>query len=142
MGHLDLEALELALRSSMHQIGGVLLEKLLNSDEGGYAGTRTKCGQAMWPSLWNTAAKKSLRCFPGLRYNGPIITARFVPVALSPRIKELDIVGTCFSPGVRRLMGHVGGKDSFAEGQKDLEELGRRWNALGAPARLCHRNSQ
>jgi len=45
MGHLDLEALELALRSSMHQIGGVLLEKLLNSDEGGYAGTRTKCGQ-------------------------------------------------------------------------------------------------
>src|SRR3989442_13442871 len=44
-GHVDLEALELALRSSMHQIGGVLLEKLLNSDEGGYAGARTKCAQ-------------------------------------------------------------------------------------------------
>src|SRR5882762_7928222 len=42
MGHLDLKALELALRSSMHQIGRVLLEKLLNSDEGGYAGTGTK----------------------------------------------------------------------------------------------------
>jgi hypothetical protein len=36
IGHLDLEALELALRSSMHQIGGVLLEKLLNSDEAGH----------------------------------------------------------------------------------------------------------
>src|SRR5260370_20154568 len=33
------------------------------------------------------------------------------------------MVGTCFSAGVRRLMGHVGGKDSFAEGRKDLEEL-------------------
>jgi hypothetical protein len=37
-GHADLEAPELALRSSMHRIGGVLLEKLLNSDEAGGQG--------------------------------------------------------------------------------------------------------
>jgi len=45
IGHLDLEALEPALRSSMHQIGGVLLEKLLNSDGGGYRGTKIPCSQ-------------------------------------------------------------------------------------------------
>jgi len=32
-------------------------------------------------------------------------------------------VGTSFSPGVRRLMGRVGGKESFNEGRVDLEEL-------------------
>jgi hypothetical protein len=41
----------------------------------------------------------------------------------SPKDEELDIVGTSFSPGVRRLMGRVGSKDAFAEGRRDLEEL-------------------
>ena len=30
---------------------------------------------------------------------------------------------TSCSPGVRRLMGHVGGKEAFEEGRQDLEEL-------------------
>ncbi len=33
LGHLDLEASEMAIRTAMHQMGGVLLEKLLNSGE-------------------------------------------------------------------------------------------------------------
>ena len=37
-----------------------------------------------------------------------------------PKDKELD---TSCSPGVRRLMGHVGGKEAFEEGRQDLEEL-------------------
>ncbi|MCA1575183.1 MAG: hypothetical protein LC770_11750 [Acidobacteria bacterium] len=32
-----------------------------------------------------------------------------------PRDEELDIVGTSFSPGVRRMMGRMGGKESFNE---------------------------
>jgi hypothetical protein len=32
LGHLDLEASEMSIRAVMHQMGGVLLEKLLNSD--------------------------------------------------------------------------------------------------------------
>ena len=35
----------------------------------------------------------------------------------------MDVVATSFSPGVRRLMGRVGGKEPFAEGRRDLEEL-------------------
>ena len=34
-GHVDLEATELAIRAAMHEIGGRLLEKLLNADAGG-----------------------------------------------------------------------------------------------------------
>lgn len=94
-----MEALELALRSAMHQIGGVLLEKLLNSDEGGYGGTRIKCGQGHLAEFVDTAAKKSLRCFPGLRYNGHIITARSAPLESFPRIKSWILWGPALVRG-------------------------------------------
>jgi hypothetical protein len=45
LGHLDLEASEMAIRAAMHQLGGVLLEKLLNSDGGGYRGAHLDCSQ-------------------------------------------------------------------------------------------------
>ncbi len=37
-----------------------------------------------------------------------------------PKDRDLDIVGTSFSPGARRMMGQVGGKEAFADGRKDL----------------------
>ncbi len=40
-----------------------------------------------------------------------------------PKDGELDIVKTSCSPGVRRLIGHVGGKEAFEEGRRDLGEL-------------------
>lgn len=40
-----------------------------------------------------------------------------------PKDKELDIEGTSFSLGVRRMMGRVGAYRSFALGQIDLKEL-------------------
>jgi len=42
-GHFDMEALETAIRSSMHHVGGVMLEKLINSDGGGYRGVSIAC---------------------------------------------------------------------------------------------------
>ena len=44
LGHLDLEASEMAIRAAMHQMGGLLLAKLLNCDGGGYRGTHIDCG--------------------------------------------------------------------------------------------------
>jgi hypothetical protein len=43
---LDLEASEMAIRAAMHQMGGVLLEKLLNSDGGGYQGAHLDCSHS------------------------------------------------------------------------------------------------
>ncbi len=40
-----------------------------------------------------------------------------------PKDSDLDIVSTSFSPGVRRLMARVGGKEAFDEGRRDLEPL-------------------
>ena len=37
--------------------------------------------------------------------------------------QAVDIVGTSWSRGVRRMAGRVGGEEAFAEGRRDLEEL-------------------
>ena len=37
-GQLDLEASEMAIRAEMLEIGGMVLEKLVNGDGGGYCG--------------------------------------------------------------------------------------------------------
>ena len=40
-----------------------------------------------------------------------------------PKDQELDVVGSSFSPGVRRMMGRVGAKQPFEQGRADLQEL-------------------
>jgi len=115
--------LELALRSSMHQIGGVLLEKLLNSDGGGYRGARIPCGQGHGAEFVEYRGKEVVTVLSRVTVQRAYYYCPDCAGGVIPKDQELDIVGTCFSPGVRRLMGHVGGKDSFAEGRKDLEEL-------------------
>ena len=42
---VDLEAYWMAIRDTMHQVGGLLLEELQNGDGGGYRGVRMDCGQ-------------------------------------------------------------------------------------------------
>jgi hypothetical protein len=39
------------------------------------------------------------------------------------RDEALDIVGSSFSPGVRRMMSRVGSKESFEKGRQGLKEL-------------------
>ena len=40
-----------------------------------------------------------------------------------PKDQYLNIAGVSLSPGVRRMMGRVGGKESFDQGWQDLREL-------------------
>ena len=40
-----------------------------------------------------------------------------------PKDQDLDIAATTFSPGVRRLLGRVGGKEAFDAGRQDLAAL-------------------
>ena len=122
-GHFDMEALETAIRLSMHHVGGVMLEKLINSDGGGYRGVSIVCsckGKAEF-----------------VEYRDKRVTTMLSPVNVKrayyhcsgcgrgqlPKDNDLDIVRTSFSPGVRRMMGRVGSKESFDEGRKDLEVL-------------------
>jgi hypothetical protein len=123
LGHLDLEASEMAIRAAMHQMGGVLLEKLLNSDGGGYRGAHLDCFQGHPAEFVGYRGKQILTVLSSVEvqrayYHCPRCQGGWVP-----KDQELDVVGSSFSPGVRRMMGRVGAKQPFAQGRADLEEL-------------------
>jgi Uncharacterised protein family (UPF0236) len=119
---VDLEATEMAIRSSMHQVGGVLLERLLALDPG-YRGPRTKCRLGHEAEFVDYRSKDVQTVLSQVRLHRAYYHCAPCQEGVIPRDAELDIVRTSFSPGVRRLMGRVGGKEPFEEGRADLEAL-------------------
>ena len=119
----DLEATEMAIRTSMQALGGLVLEKLLNSDSGGYAGARVLCGAGHEASFIDYRSKEVTTVLAAVTVKRAYYHCADCTVGVIPKDQELDVVGTSFSPGVRRLIGRVGGKESFNEGRQDLEEL-------------------
>src|SRR5216684_4306987 len=79
--------------------------------------------RATRPSSLKYRRKEVLTVLAGVEVERAYYYCQACGGGILPKDAELDIVGTCFSPGVRRLMGRVGGKDSFDQGRKDLEEL-------------------
>jgi len=81
LGHLDLESFEVHIRSSMHHIGSIVLEKLLNSDSGDYRGKTLPCERGHLFELKEYQAK----C---LKFKVPKV----------PKVKGTRMTITCFGP--------------------------------------------
>ena len=122
-GQLDLEAIEVAVRSAMHQAGAAALTELLHFPAPA-AGQRTlpcSCGQQ--------AVYRELRSKPVLSVVGPVKVSR--PYYLCPHCHtghfpadaELDIQDTEFSPGVRRMQAAVGQESPFDHGRQHMKLL-------------------
>ncbi len=113
----------MALRSSMHQVGGLVIGNLV-----GELGSIAEHGSVCCP-------KGHLTSFVGYRRKQLLTVLGLVPLerryfycepcqqGVIPLDLALDVSGTSFSPGVRRLMAYVGGKESFDQGHEDLEIL-------------------
>lgn len=122
-GLFDLEALEAGIRSSMHNVGGSLLERIINSDDGDYRGVSVSCGcgsekqfegyrdKTIQTVLSNMIIKRAYYHCPGCG-EGSV-----------PKDDDLDIKGTSFSPGIRRMMGLVGAHHPFERGRDFIYEL-------------------
>ena len=123
LGHADLEASEMAIRASSHQMGGSLLEKLLNADGGGYRGVAMECGKGHRAEFIEYRDKQLLTALSPVEVKRAYYHCEECQDGVIPKDRDLDIVDTSFSPGVRRMMGQVGGKEPFAEGRRDLEDL-------------------
>jgi len=106
----------------MHGVGRVLLEQLLNS-EAGHRGPTVPCGAGHQAEFVGYRDKQVTTVL------GPLCLCRAYyhcapcGAGLNPKDQELDIVGTSFSPGARRLMARVGAQQAFAAAQADLVEL-------------------
>jgi hypothetical protein len=122
-GPLDLEAVEMAVRSSMHQAGAAVLEQLLEFDPPSAEQRQLPC------ACGHTARYVEMRSKPVLTAVGKAECLR--PYYLCERCHrgqfpvdvELDIENTELSPGVRRMLAAVGHEAPFQQGRQQLELL-------------------
>lgn len=120
-GTIDLEAVEMLVRDSMHHAGAVTVQRLLGMPEPPDRLVSCACGQQ---AQYHETRRKQL-----LTMLGPVVFDRAYyrcadcHQGQSPRDQELDVVGTGCSPGVRRMMAVVGSESSFEGGREQLRLL-------------------
>lgn len=123
MGHLDFESLEMCIRSSMHTVGAGILEKLLNSDGGDYRGEKTSGNKGHNYEFMGYRDKKVLTVLGEVKIKRAYYYDSEGRDGYCPRDEALDIKGTSFSPGTRRIMSRVGAQRPFRLGQEDIKEM-------------------
>jgi len=122
-GRLDLEAIEMAVRSAMHQAGAAALSELLQFPAPA-ADQRTvacPCGhQAQYREL---RSKPVLTAVGRVEVSRPYYLCLHCHTGQFPADVELDIENTEFSPGVRRMHAVVGQEAPFDHGRQQMEVL-------------------
>lgn len=120
-GHLDLEAVERAVRGAMHRAGAVAVGHLLSQEPSPAKRVACGCGGQ---ARWHSTRPKRLLTAPGpLEFTRAYYVCPGCHQGHSPRDRELDVVGTECSPGVRRMLAWVGSESSFEQGREQLELL-------------------
>jgi hypothetical protein len=122
-GGFDLEAMEFAIRDSLQRVGARFLEQLLNTNwEGRWRGW-VPCDQQHASRHVGKREKTVLTVVGEIHLDREYYHCELCGQGRVPQDEALDIVGSSFSPGVRRMMARVGSKESFEEGRQDLEFL-------------------
>ena len=122
-GHLDLEAIEMMMRSAMHRAGAAGIAELLQFPVPAAEQRTAPC------SCGHTAHYRGLRSKPVLTAVGRVAVSR--PYYLCshchngqfPADVELDIENTEYSPGVRRMLAVVGQEAPFDHGRQQMKSL-------------------
>jgi len=122
-GRVDLEAVEMLVRSALHHAGAAALTELLQFPAPAADRRRLPC------RCGHSAPYRGLRSKPVLTAVGPVEVSR--PYYLCshchngqfPADAELDIEDTEFSPGVRRMQATVGQEVPFEHGRQQMKLL-------------------
>jgi hypothetical protein len=120
-GRLDLEALETATRAAMHRAGAGVLNHLLQESAPVPARVACQCGQS---ARYREKRSRNLLTAVGpVRFERAYYCCDCCHRGQSPRDRELDVLETDYSPGVRRMMAVVGSDASFDQGREQMELL-------------------
>lgn len=120
-GHVDLEAVEMLVRSAMHQAGATALTELLRFPEPDQRTMPCPCGrQARYREL---RSKTVLTVVGKVEVSRPWYLCPHCHQGQFPADTELDVVDTEFSPGVRRMQALVGQDASFDHGREQMKRL-------------------
>jgi hypothetical protein len=118
---LDLEAIEMATRAATHQLGAKMLEELLSGSTEFEPVLPCACGQQA--RFHERRPKQLLTVLGSITVQRPYYLCPHCHQGQSPLDSELDMKGTEYSPGVRRMMSVVGSETSFEHGREELELL-------------------
>jgi hypothetical protein len=120
-GHVDLEAMEMLVRSAMHQAGATALTELLRFAVPEQRTIPCPCGQqARYREL---RLKTVLTVVGKVEVSRPWYLCGHCHCGQFPADAELDIVETEFSPGVRRMQALVGQHAAFDQGREQMKLL-------------------
>lgn len=117
----DLEAVEGALRAAVLLAGGRLLGKLLERVGSGRRGVAVvcRCGERMESRGRNDKALSTM--LGEVSWRRSVFRCPVCGATRCPGDEELDVVGTGYSPGLRRMMARAGSKTPFREASEDLD---------------------
>jgi hypothetical protein len=120
---VDLESWEFGLRQAVLSAGADLLEQLVDG-----IGSRRRdelvvceCGAQM--ESHGRRSKVIHTILGKIRFKRSVFVCPSCESRRRPGDEALDVVGTLFSPGLRRLMARAGQRDTFKEGRDDLKEF-------------------
>ena len=123
-GRTDLEAVETALRSALHQAGASALNELLQYDAPDADRRRLPC------SCGHSAEYRGLRSKPVLtvvvgivRVSRPYYLCPHCHTGRFPADVDLNLENTELSPGVRRMQALVGQSAPFDQGREQMKVL-------------------
>jgi hypothetical protein len=122
-GQLDLEGVEMSIRSSVHQTGANAITELLRFDppDSDQRSLPCDCGQS---AQYEGMRSRPILTAVGLaRIDRPYYLCSGCNRGQFPADVQLDIDKTDFSPGVRRMLAAVGGETPFVPGRKQLKLL-------------------
>lgn len=107
----------------MHGMGRIILTELLNADRGSYKGSGIPCSKGHNYEFIDYRDKGLLTVLGDVAVKRAYYYDKGCNEGFCPKDKELDIEGTSFSPGVRRIMGRVGAYRPFGLGHDDIKEM-------------------
>lgn len=100
-----------------------MLGSIINSDGGDYRGAKIPCDCGGEAKFVDYRWKEVITVLSPISIKRAYYYDERCNVGVILKDKDIDIAGTSFSPGVRRMIGRLGAKESFKEGREDILEL-------------------
>lgn len=122
-GRLDLEGTEMAVRAALHRAGAAALSQLLQFPVPPGEQRRVPCPCGRQAHYQQLRSKLVMTALGWAEVSRPYYWCPTCHAGQFPADRELDIVNTEFSPGVRRRQALVGQEAPFAQGGEQLQVL-------------------
>ncbi len=122
-GRTDLEAIEMGLRTTLHEVGAVTLGQLLQYPEPARNQRELPCQCGSSARYVELRSKVLITALGKAKMTRPYYLCAHCGEGQFPVDDELDVKKTTKSPGVRRMLGVVGQEAPFDHGRLQLQLL-------------------